>query len=366
MLLFDLLALCVALAGLAPSARAWPFHRPDWSRRNLRTIERIYNLTVYPNQLPILAEGGAAVPPGLFNANATGRVDPVGNFSGFEDSIEYFFALAPVPTASSTHAAITSFRITEFSTACAGVAASVVYLFCSVVNPGAPDDGTALAPLKQVSTTAASPDVSDPPVQVAFWKFDHRGAVLKYDAWIPNLNAWVEASMGVDVTNPEFQAGSIEGLCDLTQVRCNGTNTQWSSVDQCVSTLSQKPYGNYDEAWGDNIVCRSIHLVLTQVRPEVSFRRVTCTLVPPLPQFSPSSLSVRANARETRRSTAPMSGRPAAGNASTFRRRSNTSSTSPCTTIQRAKRSCAGSDATPCILIREGDVRNIAGKRIGY
>jgi len=252
MLLFDLLALCVALAGLAPSARAWPF-RVDWSRRNLRTIERIYNLTVYPNQLPILNEGGAAVPPGLFNANATGRVDPVGNFSGFEDSIEYFFALAPVPTTSSTHAAITSFRITEFSTACAGVAASVVYLFCNVVNPGAPDDGTALAPLKQV----------------AFWKFDHRGAVLKYDAWIPNLNAWVEASMGIDISNPEVQAGSIEGLCALTQLRCTGTNTQWSSINQCVSTLSQKPYGNYDEAWGDNIVCRSIHLVLTQLRPEV-------------------------------------------------------------------------------------------------
>lgn len=27
--------------------------------------------------------------------------------------------------------------------------------------------------------------------------------------------------------------------------------------------------GNFDEAWGDNVVCRSIHLMLTVVRPEV-------------------------------------------------------------------------------------------------
>jgi hypothetical protein len=30
--------------------------------------------------------------------------------------------------------------------------------------------------------------------QIAFWKFDEKGAVLKYDAWITNLNTWIEAS----------------------------------------------------------------------------------------------------------------------------------------------------------------------------
>jgi hypothetical protein len=69
----------------------------------------IYNLTIYPDQLPILEQGAAAgVPPGLFNENATGRVDPVGKFTGFEDSIEYFFALAPVPQGNSASVAILS------------------------------------------------------------------------------------------------------------------------------------------------------------------------------------------------------------------------------------------------------------------
>jgi len=152
-----------------------------------------------------------------------------------------------------TSVAITRIKITEFSSACANVAASVVYLFCNVVNPSSSDNGKRLAPLKEV----------------AFWKFDEHGAVLKYDAWIPNFNGWLEATTGVSVSNAQDQMQTIQQICAVTQQRCTGSNTQWNSIDECVSTLSQKPYGNYDEAWGDNIVCRTIHLVLTQVRPEV-------------------------------------------------------------------------------------------------
>lgn len=132
---------------------AWRSFRPRPScaeRRNFNTISRIYNLTVYPNQLPIISAGGAGVPPGLFSHSVSGRVDPVGNFKGFEDSIEYFFSLAPVPQGNPSSAAITSYKIVEFSSGCKEVAASVVYLYCSVVKPGSPEHGKALAPLKQV------------------------------------------------------------------------------------------------------------------------------------------------------------------------------------------------------------------------
>ncbi|KAK0614685.1 hypothetical protein B0T14DRAFT_540036 [Immersiella caudata] len=265
-----LLSLSYVLAFLISSTHSWPIWWPPWKghhghggpgsdpdddfqERNFNTISSIYNLTVYPNQLPIIGGGGAGVPPGLFSKDVVGRVDPVGSFDGFEDSIEYFFALAPLPQGNGAFSAITSYKITEFSSACAEVAASVVYLFCSVVNPGSPDHGKALAPLKQV----------------AFWRFDDKGEVLKYDAWIPNLNKWVESTEAAAITNPQFQAQSIQVICAVTQMRCTGANTQWSSIGECVAGLSQKPYGNYDAAWGDNVVCRSIHLVLTQVRPDI-------------------------------------------------------------------------------------------------
>lgn len=167
MYLFNFHVVCVCLACLIPATWSLPWHREDhheehhqpskwqqpvnWEQRNFDTISKIYNLTVYPNQLPILTQGAAGVPAGLFNENAAGRVDPVGNFTGFDDSIEYFFALAPVPTTNAASTAISSIQITEFNSACPNVAASVVYLFCNMEDPSGQGQGTALAPLKEVS-----------------------------------------------------------------------------------------------------------------------------------------------------------------------------------------------------------------------
>ncbi|CAP59730.1 uncharacterized protein PODANS_1_260, partial [Podospora anserina S mat+] len=239
-----------------PKKTFWKSFNPntDFRNRNFNTISRIYNLTVYPNQVPILTFGGAAfVPKGLFAQNVVGRVDPVGNFTGFEHSIEYFFALSPLPQANPSSAAITSYKIVEFSSECRDIAASVVYLYTSVVNPGSPDHGKPLPPLKQV----------------AFWKFNKEGEVEKYDAWIPNLNSWVTRTTMASLGNPEFQLESIRQICYGTQARCYGPNQQWDSIEDCVVGLAKKNYGTYDEAWGDNVVCRTIHLVLTQTRPDV-------------------------------------------------------------------------------------------------
>ena len=143
--------LCFILTCLISSTWSLRPGMNDHERRNFRTLSKIYNLTIYPNQLPILQHGAAGVPPGLFNQNATGRVNPVGNFSGFQDSIEYFFALAPVPQANPNSLAFSSIQLTEFSSACPDVAASVVIFSTSVVNPNSSDNGKPLPPLKQVS-----------------------------------------------------------------------------------------------------------------------------------------------------------------------------------------------------------------------
>lgn len=88
---------CTALSGLvAANDTAATYEVPgsscpsadgssDWSARNLDTIRTIYNLTVYPNNVPIITSGGASLPPNLFSVNATGRFAPVGEFEGFED-----------------------------------------------------------------------------------------------------------------------------------------------------------------------------------------------------------------------------------------------------------------------------------------
>jgi len=143
----------VALLSLSAVTFAHNDGTTDYVQRNLHTIQSIYNLTVYPNNAPILLQGGSAVPPGLFSQNARGRVTPVGNFTGFEDSIEYFFALAPTPQSNPAGVAIFEADVVEYTSGCANVAASVVYLKTGPVNAttGQLIEGSKTTALKQVS-----------------------------------------------------------------------------------------------------------------------------------------------------------------------------------------------------------------------
>lgn len=127
-----------------------------WNKRNLATIQKIYNLTVCPHNIPILQHGASAVPTGLFNQQATGRVSPIGNFSGFDDSIEYFFALAPAPN-KDPGPAIYDAEIVAFTSGCANVAASLVYLRTDTVDPvtGKLNASMPTSTLSQVSNTTS-------------------------------------------------------------------------------------------------------------------------------------------------------------------------------------------------------------------
>ena len=105
--------------------------------------------------------------------------------------------------------------------------------------------------------------------QLAYWRFDETGAVAQYSAYLPNLSAWVRDSTGIDFSTLPAAAVATNFLCPTIQSQCQGANQQFDTVDTCIATLSQKPTGRYDEAWGDNLVCRTIHLVLTGARPAV-------------------------------------------------------------------------------------------------
>ncbi|KAL0571010.1 hypothetical protein V5O48_010957, partial [Marasmius crinis-equi] len=227
----------------------------DYVTRNLKTIQSIYDLTVYPRNVPIIQQGGPAVPAGLFNQDATGRITPLGNFTGFEHSIEYFFGLAPVPSGNPAGTAIYKAEIVEFTSGCPNVAASVVYLHAGAVNQttGGLLPGSNSVALKQI----------------AFWRFDDDGLVLKYDAWIPTLQNWISTATGVDYTSQLVQTGAIStSICPTIQNNCQGSYQQYESVTDCITQLSAKSFGTFDEVWDDNVVCRIIHLLLTPLHPD--------------------------------------------------------------------------------------------------
>ena len=93
--------------------------------------------------------------------------------------------------------------------------------------------------------------------------------MLRYHAWIPNLQAWTAAAVGINFNNLALQKVAKVALCPGIQKLCTGKDQQYSSTLSCVADLQFKPFGNFDEAWGDNIVCRTIHLILTRIRPDV-------------------------------------------------------------------------------------------------
>ncbi|KAH8895381.1 hypothetical protein GQ53DRAFT_855803 [Thozetella sp. PMI_491] len=221
-------------------------------QRNLHTIRTIYNLTTYPNNLGIHTGNPDAIPPGLFNSNATGRISPVGNFTGYTDSVEYFFALSPLPSEYNSNLAVYKADVVHYTSGCPEIAASVVYLYSGAVDPAT---GEFIGNQTTILT------------QVAFWRFDDQGAVVQYQAWIPNLQQWIELASGFPQT-PDQSNAAIYGLCQAIQSECTGANQQYDSINSCVATLTTKTYGSYDEAWGDTVVCRNIHIILAALRPE--------------------------------------------------------------------------------------------------
>ena len=118
--------------------------------RNYNTIKAIYNTTIYPNNQDFIKHGISAIPEGLFNDKASGRISPIGNFSGLEDSVEYFFGLTPPPQAP-LFGTWTEAKLVSFTSGCPEVAASVVYGKTTGVNPDFPATfGKTISTIKQV------------------------------------------------------------------------------------------------------------------------------------------------------------------------------------------------------------------------
>jgi hypothetical protein len=95
--------------------------------------------------------------------------------------------------------------------------------------------------------------------------------VLYYDAWIPDLDLFSPFIHGFDIYTLDGMSQVIQEICGLQAQTCVGPNTVYDGVDDCMRTLAAKPFGRSDETWGDNVVCRIVHVLLTKIRPEAGF-----------------------------------------------------------------------------------------------
>jgi hypothetical protein len=134
------------LAGCSTLQKGCPV---DFVKRNYDTVFKIYNTTIYPNNQAFLTGGHSAIPKGLFNANASGRITPFGNFSGNEDTAEYFFGLTPIPQLP-LFDTWTEAKIAAFTSGCPEVASSVVYGTVTGVEADSPYFRKKITTIKQV------------------------------------------------------------------------------------------------------------------------------------------------------------------------------------------------------------------------
>ncbi|KAK6523083.1 hypothetical protein TWF694_005981 [Orbilia ellipsospora] len=274
----------VSSAAIPPVRRDFP----DYYIRNLNTISQIYDFTVYPKQLPIIAQvvsGSIPELAALFNPNVAGRIQDVGSFTNFRTSIEYFYGLAPTPYAPS-YLGFSSAEVTQFSSSCDSVASSTVVFTISVVDPSQPNYGTVVTYLKQTG----------------FWHFDDQGRVDYYDLLIPGVQDFCSILNGADFNQKTVQLLATKQICQAAQQVCTGPNTQYppnagvtlakllsvlglnplldtglisqlglGQLDagglNCFVQLWNKGFGTFDKLWDDTVTCRIVHLVLAKADP---------------------------------------------------------------------------------------------------
>ncbi|KAK6527662.1 hypothetical protein TWF694_004642 [Orbilia ellipsospora] len=269
------------------SAAVIPRDSPSYYTRNLNTITSIYQYTIYPNQLPIVAQATQESIPqlaNLFSPTVAGRIQDIGNFTDFRTSIEYFFGLAPTPRAPK-NGAISAIDITQFSSGCPSVAASTVVFTISVWDDTTKSYGEVLTYLKQSG----------------FWHFNDQGQVDYYDLNIPALGDFTGILQGVDFSSQLVQLLATKEVCAGAQAACTGANTQYypnngvsvnsilkslgisllnlsliqqldlGSLDlgglNCFAQLTKKPFGDFNKLWSDSVVCRVVHLMLAVIDP---------------------------------------------------------------------------------------------------
>jgi hypothetical protein len=197
-------------------------------------IRELYADLVAPT--PTLVLTGQKSVRHIFAADVRGRVTPAGEFMDAEAVNEYFFGLATTPT---SHVA----RVDLPSLVASGdkVAVEADIHFQRL-------DGSAFT-LRQTG----------------FFTFDRRDRVASFDLAILNLGAAVNPKSAAE------REATIQGVCAVLTLGVGGQPPtcpdEYADFSDCVSFMHAKPYGTWDRANSDTVVCRQLHTLLTPFRP---------------------------------------------------------------------------------------------------
>ncbi|CAF0851463.1 unnamed protein product [Didymodactylos carnosus] len=96
-----------------------------------------------------------------------------------------------------------------------------------------------------------------------FLAFDRDYKLYDYEAQVRNN--------GLTFNDPpQTNVPLIGELCQAVQQICEGSNQQYSSLEDCINFMTnQIPFGTFDQGDQNSVVCRTIHIKLASISPDI-------------------------------------------------------------------------------------------------
>mmetsp|Transcript_27305 Transcript_27305/g.41938 ORF Transcript_27305/g.41938 Transcript_27305/m.41938 type:complete len:291 (+) Transcript_27305:67-939(+) len=214
----------------------------------------------YPNAIKYIESQDL---PEQFAPNVSGRVNPVGTFSGDINTLEYFFALSVGDYAISGDDIQT--------TVVKGPKLPFRYMTCdetSRITSWAAD----------FYRTGADEDLEDASFEssirmLGVTRFTKAGQICGYELNLERLSLSVvefptltRSTSLVDYTLQTTRI--ITQMCLAINFACTGENRQYLGIADCLFFMNSIPFGSWDNADQDNVTCRNLHMLLALFRPD--------------------------------------------------------------------------------------------------
>jgi len=216
----------------------FPQFPDDWytpyEKKNINVTKTLYEGLISPHALEIVEAG--VYPPGIFSANASGRITPVGSFTDAIGSFEYFY----------------------------GLASHFIFIETTIVTLIAKANLVALRVDLTIDMTASGVGFGLLNLtQEGFITFDEDNLITSYDLVILRLGEAFDPMI-----TPEAEVETIYEICEVEAEFCTGANQQYPSLDACIAYISAITYGTWDNASSNTTVCRELHSLLVPLRPD--------------------------------------------------------------------------------------------------
>lgn len=231
-------------------------------------VTELYEGLVYPHPKPVLADPSTV--GHIFEQSVVkGRVTPAGKYNDFEGAVEYFYGLALTP-----QTRMDDIKVRSIVASGDMVAVEVDLHACQTPYEGCDPS----VPVGGNNSTIR---------QTGFYQFNDNDKIISFDLTILNLGQFG------NVSTAKERLKQIVGVCTmLTKVHYNvvteeseftGTCTEeFDSADDfpegfnvaegrplanCIKFMRSIPFGTWDQPASNTFTCRSLHSLLTPLRP---------------------------------------------------------------------------------------------------